>query len=290
MVSQVLGGKAVQEWVSEAASRLEQVGIFPGKMEAEWMAANILRMERWRLSVEPVSFSADQTARAEVLMVRRLRREPLAYVLGEWSFMDWVMEVNASVLVPRPETEGLVEEWLKRFHGRSRPEGFLLDMGTGSGCVAVALASRCPDRHVDAVDVSEEALAVAGRNFTRHHCAGRVGRWRGSLWEAMPIDRRYAGMIANLPYIPTETISGLDPEVLAEPREALDGGLDGLGWIRKLLAGISDRLWPGALVGLEVGGDQAETVVAMARAAGAKGVESTKDLQGRHRYVFAEFQ
>jgi len=161
-------------------------------------------------------------------------------------------------------------------------------MGTGSGCVAVALALRLPDRMVDASDISEEALAVARRNVARHGCQDRVTCWRGSLWEALPKGKRYAGVIANLPYLPTGVIPGLDPEVLAEPRVALDGGPDGLTLIRPCVAHLPARLVPGALMGLEVGWDQAETVAQWVQVAGMTRVEIAKDLQGHDRYVFAE--
>jgi len=150
---------------------------------------------------------------------------------------------------------------------------------------AVALAKTFPQAHLDAVDVSEEALRVAGRNAARHGVGDRVACCRGDLWNALPPGRIYDGIFANLPYVPSRVIPTLEPEVLEEPRVALDGGADGLDCIRAFLEGLAPRLKTGGWAGMEVGWDQAPRVAELALQAGPFRVTMEKDLQGHDRFV-----
>ncbi len=278
----------IMEWLKSATERLTQVGIGPeARSEAEWLLAHVLKVERWKLSIEE-SLSSLAVETAECLLERRLSREPLAYVLGEWAFGEWTIEVSPAVLIPRPETEMLVEQWCQRFRGKGERVR-ILDMGTGSGCFAIAAAHFFPRAVIDAVDVSPEALQVAGRNFRRYGLEGRVRLREGSLWKAVEPEARYHGILANLPYIPSLVIPDLEPEVLAEPAVALDGGADGLELIRAFAKGLPQHVHPGAVVGLEIGGDQGSRVADILTAAGLQEMEVLKDLQGFDRYVLGEF-
>lgn len=284
------GQSEIHGWLKGAVSRLEKAGIgLEARNEAEWLLAHVLKMERWKLfdigTLEPVEAEA-----AERLLARRLAREPLAYVLGEWSFGEWTIEVSPAVLIPRPETEELAERWRKRVEGRGgKGKMQLLDMGTGSGCFAVAAAHFFPTATIDAVDVSPEALEIAGRNFRRYGLEGRVRSRVGSLWEAVEPGVRYHGVVANLPYIPSMIIPDLEPEVLAEPITALDGGKDGLELIRSFARDLPEHLHSGAVVGMEIGGDQGKQVSELLVFVGGVNVEVLKDLQGFDRYVIGEF-
>jgi release factor glutamine methyltransferase len=193
----------------------------------------------------------------EALVARRERREPTGYIIGHREFWELDIEVDASVLVPRPETELLVEEALSRLSpadGRGPDAGpedrtgtarrpHIADVGTGSGCIAIALARWLPAAVVTAIDASEAALAVARRNAVRHDVADRVRCLRGDLLEAAggPFD----AVVSNPPYVPAPDIPGLQPEVRDhEPHAALAGGEDGLDLIRRLVPAAAAALRP----------------------------------------------
>lgn len=214
---------------------------------------------------------------------RRLAHEPAAYITGRREFFGLDFEVTPAVLIPRPETELLVEVALAELRG-APGHPIVVDAGTGCGCVAVSVAHGAPAACVVAVDSSVEALRVAARNCRRH--AAAVSLVRGDL--AGPVARADV-VLANLPYIPTAEIDGLQPEVRDwEPRGALDGGPGGLALIRRLVADCGRRLRP-RLLALETGCGQADAVAALARAAGAK-TERRRDLAGHERVVLARWQ
>ena len=215
-----------------------------------------------------------------------MRREPLAYVLGSREFYGLDFRVTPAVMVPRPETETLVEEALAWARARSAPIT-VADVGTGSGCIVVSLAVHLPDARFLATDVSPAALAVAEENARRHGVAGRVRLLPGHLLEPLPgpVDL----VVANLPYIPRGRIDSLQPEVRDhEPREALDGGPDGTDLLRPLLRQAGAYLRPGAALMLEIDEEQGATMAQAARGLPCGGRPRAPRPAGQDRVLIVE--
>ncbi|MCL6449974.1 MAG: peptide chain release factor N(5)-glutamine methyltransferase [Acetobacteraceae bacterium] len=220
------------------------------------------------------------------------RRRPLQYVLGRVEFLSLPFVVREGVFIPRPETELLVEEVLRRL-APARPWR-IIDLGTGSGVVAVCLALRLPRARVYALDCSPAALEVAAENARRHGVAERVVLLQGDMLE--PFFRAEGGrpgngadaLACNPPYVATGDFASLQPEVARhEPREALDGGPEGLDFYRRLLPGAREALATGGILALEVGAGQAEAVSGMLEAGGFERLEVIPDYAGVPRVVVA---
>lgn len=271
----------LQESAKRAAIQLAEGGIPDATFEAEVLARTATGATR---SQYYAGIEADDAAAARLqrLIERRLRREPSAYLVGTREFFGLNFEVTPAVLIPRPETELLVEIGLAEL--RRHPSSVVLDVGTGSGCIAVALASNAPNATVVATDVSPAALAVARRNAARY--GAEVTFACGHLASA------FAGadiILANLPYIPSPVVETLEPEVRDwEPRCALDGGTDGLALIAPLISDCASRIRP-ALLAMEVQDGQAAQVAALATAHEAT-VQVAKDYSGIDRVVCARWQ
>ncbi len=228
-------------------------------------------------------------ARVEALWRRHLRHgEPLQYLVGVCPWRDLELAVAPGVLIPRQETELLVDLALSAWE-RDRPPGLWADLGTGSGCLAVALARALPASSGLAIDLSEEALHQAGANLASHGLAERVQLLAGDWWQALkPWWGRLELVVANPPYIPTGLLAELDPVVRDhEPRLALDGGADGLVAIRRLIAEAPDGLAPGGLLLIEHHHDQSEAVLALLRQAGLERGQAQRDLEGVARFALA---
>ena len=285
---------------------LEQAGIETARLDAECLLAHVLRFPRWRLVTERWRrLTPDEFGRYLTLLERRERREPLAYLVGTREFWSLALAVSPSVLIPRPETETLVEAALGilRGDGVSPPPAsprspvfgprspVVVDLGTGSGAVAIALARELPDTSVVATDASRRALRIARSNAEAHGVADRITFLRGDLWHALDGQEQRGEadvIVSNPPYIPSEVIPALMPEVQWEPRQALDGGPDGLQFHRAIITGARERLRPGGFLLLEIGADQAEAVRGLFEREG--NFEATKvcrDLAGRERVVTA---
>jgi len=277
---------SLHELTASAAARLKTAGIPPeeAELDAQLLAARALGWDRTRLLTswrEPAP--AHFPPAFEALVERRRRREPIAQILGVREFWGLEFEVTREVLTPRPETEGLIEAALER----ARRARAIVDVGTGSGCVAIALAREFPDAGVIGLDISEAALALAARNAERHHLSGRIRFVRSDLLEGLsePADL----IVSNPPYVPERDRAGLPPEVRDyEPAAALFAGEDGLDAIRALVSQAGGRLVPGGLLIFECGVDQAPAIREMiARAPGLELVEIRPDLAGIPRTVVA---
>jgi release factor glutamine methyltransferase len=236
---------------------------------------------------DPLSPAA--TARLASIIERRMQREPVAYITGEREFRGLTFEVSTAVLIPRPETELLVDRALALLRQRCATgrRAIVVDIGTGSGAIAVSLAVEEPRASVYATDVSHEALGVASRNVERHGMVRQLRLAHGYLME--PLDSYVDLIVANLPYVTTEDWRSLPPELREhEPRLALDGGEDGLDLIRALLHQAPRYLRPGGAVCLEFGIEQRDAIVAAVEAAfpGA-GVEMVEDFAGIPRVLVA---
>ncbi len=299
------GSNTLHQRLLAARRRLERAGIAPqeASLDADVLARHALGgWERGRLLAAmgdacPAGFDAD----FEPLLARRERREPSAYITGSREFWEIDIEVGPGVLVPRPETEELVEEALARLSdgpadprlprtsaAERPPRCAIADVGTGSGCVAVALARWLPGATVTAIDASRDALAFARRNAERHGVADRVRVVQGDLLEgqAGPFD----AVVSNPPYVPSSECPDLQAEIrLYEPVSALDGGKDGLDVIRRLVPEAADGLRPGGWLLFEFGFGQAEGVRAIIAAEPRLELVGIKpDLSGIPRVAVAQ--
>lgn len=266
--------EATRDWFAKR-------GIDSARLDAELIIAHAVGLSRVMLYARfDQPMSEDERARVRVMMQRRGRHEPLAYILGQREFWSLPLTVDARVLIPRPDTEVLVEEALRRLAGLEAPR--VVDVGTGSGAVALALAHDVPTAVVEAIDVSEGALAVARANAEALGLAARVTFFQGDLLAARP--GPYTQIVANLPYVRRGDIAGLDPDVREhEPHLALDGGLDGLDLVRRLVTEATTRLVPSGTIVLEAGWDQLEAVGEILGAAGFEQVELRRDYAGHLR-------
>jgi release factor glutamine methyltransferase len=287
---------AVEACVTSGALLLEQAGIETARLDAECLVAAVLGCPRWQLALEPQRrLSPDEFSRILRLLQRRERREPLAYLLGTREFWSLPLAVSAGVLVPRPETETLVEAALAvwgEMKAAGREAGpTIVELCTGSGAVAIALATELPAARLLATDLSWRALRVARANAERHGVAPRIAFLRGNLWRAVN-GQAPAGsvdlVVANPPYVRSPDLAALMPEVRWEPRLALDGGADGLRVLREIVASTPDRLRPGGALLLEIGADQADAVGALMAATGRfESARLCRDLAGRPRVIVA---
>jgi release factor glutamine methyltransferase len=272
--------------VAEGARRLAEAGLPTARQDAEWLLAAVLGQERFALYLEPREALVEAAGhRFRALVARRAAHEPLQHLLGYEDFRGLRLRVTPDVLIPRPETEGLVE-WALELLGLAPPP-MLADIGTGSGAIACALAAARPDARVLATDTSPAALAVAEGNVRALGLADRVRVVAGDLLEPLAGELGTVDMIvANAPYLPTGILPSLPREVFAfEPREALDGGPDGMDVIRRLLTAAPAALRPGGRLVLEIGEDQAGPLAALMAAGGFVDVASRDDLRGVRRYL-----
>jgi len=250
--------------IQDTHQKLETAGIPDARLEAEVMVMNVMRMARQNIFAEQeAEVSAQQQADLDSFMERRFSREPLAYILGQREFYGISVVVTPAVLIPRPETEGLVEHALfMALMGMETTELIIADVGTGSGAIAINLAIHLPAAKIFAVDVSDAVLDVASYDIRAHGVADRVSLGIGDLLEAVPepVDL----IVANLPYIPTARIPTLQPDVQKEPQLALDGGEDGLDLVRRLLIQAEDKLKDHGIILLELDPDQVPVVQKLA--------------------------
>lgn len=268
----------ILEWTGEY---LEKNGVEGGRREAEILLADLLELNRVGLYLNfDRPLDVRELSRFRERVRRRARREPVQYILGRAEFWSLPLVVNPAVLIPRPDTEVLVEEALKRAPGARD----VLDVGTGSGAIAVALASELPEALVEGIDLSPEALAVARENGRRNGLEERLRFSAGEI-ERLPAGP-YDLIVANPPYIPRADLAGLMPEVREhEPRIALDGGEDGLEFYRLLAAGALERLNAGGWLLLEVGIDQAGEVEGLLQKSGFRDTFRRADYSGIPRVV-----
>jgi release factor glutamine methyltransferase len=282
----------VRELLAWTAERFAGLGIEDARVDAEHLLARSLGCARIQLYVQHDRL-LDEAERAgfRELVRRRLAREPVAYIEGSKGFhaLDLELAVDRRVLIPRPETEHLVDWLLESLRPAPAPLMQVLDIGTGSGAIALAVAKARHEVCVTAVDASADALEVARGNAQRLGLGDRVTLLVSNLLDAVELPSGgFDAIVANLPYIPSGDLRGLAPEVRDwEPRAALDGGPDGLALIRRSIEQIVDRkaLAVGGRLLLEVGIGQAEAVEALLRAAGFTDVGSRSDYARIPRVV-----
>ena len=254
----------VRETIRETHRTLENAGIDDARLEAEVMVMTVMRMTRQNVFSEQESeVPANAASDLAGIVAQRLERIPLAYILGYREFYGINVVVTPDVLIPRPETEGMVEHTLfMALMGMETRELTIADVGTGSGAIAVNLAIHLPAARIYAIDVSEPALDVAAWNVRAHSVTDRVTLGHGDLLEPLP--EPVDVIAANLPYIPTERLQELQPEVQREPSLALDGGPDGLDLVRRLLAQAPEKLNSPGIILLELDPEQFPAVQSIA--------------------------
>ena len=268
----------------------ERRGIFSARLEADLLVAHALGVKRIALFLDPERpLIESELVRIRELVARRRAREPIAYILGEREFYGRRFRVSPDVLIPRPDTETLVDE-AKRFLKDGAPEGPVLDVCTGSGAIGVTLAAECPERPVVLSDVSAEALAVAQQNATDNEVAARVTLRRGDLLDVLGEGERFACITINPPYIGAHELPGLEADVRDfEPHLALDAGADPLSFYRRIASNVSAHLLAGGMLFVEVGIGQADEVRDLLAQAGLYDVRTSRDLAGIERVVAGRY-
>jgi release factor glutamine methyltransferase len=266
--------------VRDVARELDEAGVPSPRVDAEHLVAHVLGLSRSELYSSEVELAEPQASRLRALVERRRLREPLAYVLGEWGFRRLLLAVDRRALIPRPETEVVVERCLDLLRGLSEPR--VLDVGAGSGAIALAIADEHPGARVVAVDRAEDALALARMNLERTGVDGRVELVHGHLLAGVegPCDL----VVSNPPYVLPDEYESLQPEIrLYEPIDALVGE----GVEDEIARAARDVLRPGGWLVLEAADGRTEALASALRGLGYEDVATTPDLAGRPRVVEA---
>jgi release factor glutamine methyltransferase len=277
----------IGDYLATITTKLKAVSDTPF-LDASVLLANMLVKSRaWILAHPEAPILQEHQQLLEDALHRLAAGEPLPYVIGQWEFFGLDFQLNTATLIPRPETELLVEkalEWLKGHPGKRK----VADVGTGSGCIAISLAYHFPDLQVTATDISAGALKAAKANAIRHAMSGRVEFIQGHLLES--IRGSFDLICANLPYIPTQTLLSLSV-YKKEPELALDGGADGLDLIRSLLSTAPQHINRGGRILIEIEMNQAQAASAFANDVfpGQK-VRVHPDLAGRDRLLVVDIE
>ena len=267
----------------------EAKGVENPRLDAEVLLCAVLKCQRITLYVDfERPLSEEELATYREYVRRRGNFEPLAYILGERAFMRNTFKVNKATLVPRPETELLVES-LVRIAPMLEREGDvkILDIGTGSGAIIVSLLDYLPNAKGVGVDISVDALIVAKENSEKIGVTGRIGFVRSDVFSKLPLEKKFDIIVSNPPYIPAGDIAGLDKDVQQEPRGALDGGADGLDFYRRITAEAMDHMAGEGVLAFEIGIGQAAAVQQLCLDAGFVKTAVRKDYAGIERMVFA---
>ncbi|MBF0456824.1 MAG: peptide chain release factor N(5)-glutamine methyltransferase [Nitrospirae bacterium] len=280
--------KHLADYLKEITSRLKNAGIKDAEKEAEALMCLALNINKSALYCHDFSEIEDDAARTlDTLITRRLAREPFQYIACETEFFGLSLTVGKGVLIPRPETELLVEIITGIIRGKRNPTINILDLCTGSGCIALALAKQFPAATVHAVDISETALRYAAENAAANGINNIVFH-HGCLYDPVTAII-FDVIVSNPPYIKTSDIGLLDPEIrLYEPVEALDGGPDGLNFYKKIIDDAHSRLASDGIMAFELGDTLAHSVMEIARAAGYANVTIKHDYSSKERFLIID--
>jgi release factor glutamine methyltransferase len=284
------GARDSRTLLRDAIAKLNRAGIADAHLDAELLLAEAAGLSRVQVLTSAHELDEAQAARFKQMIARRAARMPLAYILGRREFYSIELKVDSSVLIPRPETETLVNAALDFIGTR---EGLrILDIGTGSGAIALAVAVHRPSTQIVATDISPAALAVARANADSLGIGVRIDFIHADCWPPQGADAalgRYDVIISNPPYIAEADLDFLEPEVRQyEPRIALTPGVDGLSFYRRIAAGLADHLAPGGAVLLELGYGLAQAVAEIFRHGGMASVNVMDDLAGIPRVLRAQ--
>ena len=263
-------------------------GIESARLNAELLVGHALGLKRMQLYLQfERPLSEPELEKIRPFVRRRGQHEPVQYILGETEFFGVKLKVDRRALIPRPETEQLLELVTQQL---AAPPAQVLDLGTGSGAIALAMAKHYPEASVTAVDLSEEALALARENASTLDLAGRVKFLRANWFEQLSSDARFDLIVANPPYLTPAETAAAAPEVRAfEPVQALTAaGPDGLADLQAIIAAAPKFLAPGGLLALETGIGQHAALLRLAQESGFTAIESRQDLTKRDRFVLAK--
>ncbi|MEK7780274.1 MAG: peptide chain release factor N(5)-glutamine methyltransferase [Verrucomicrobiota bacterium] len=279
----------VLEVISKSSDFLAKKGVDTPRLQTELLLAYVLQLPRMKLYLNfERKLTEPELDSLRKLVQRRGQREPLQHLIGSTSFCGFEMIVSRHVLIPRPETELLAEAGWQFLSTLNSQPSTALDFGTGSGCIAIALAAKCPSVHVVAIDLSAEGLAIAQQNAAKNDVAERIELRHGDGFLALKPNERFDLIVSNPPYIPSAEIETLQPEVRDhDPRGALDGGTDGLNFYHRLAAVAASFLKPSGKLMLEFGEGQAEAISAILVAQNWQ-IESVQpDYTKRLRFLIA---
>ena len=280
----------VKETLNVASEELMKIGSLDARLEAEVLLRHVLKIDRatmFRDLDEDVSI--EDSGNIASLVKRRTQREPLAYITGAKEFYGLPFVVSEDVLIPRQETELLVDTVIVQAKSLDKSQISIVDVGTGSGAIAVSLALNIPTSSVIAVDISESALTIADDNRRAHGLYSRIKLRRGNLLE--PIVEKIDILVSNPPYIRSDKLTSLQEEVLKEPMVALDGGYDGLELIKKLLFQAVDKMSNPSVILFEIDSDQAAEAVKLSQQFFPSAITTVlKDLSNNERAVLLEIR
>jgi release factor glutamine methyltransferase len=276
----------VLEIIKRTTGFFEQRGVESARLNAELLIGHALGLKRMQLYLQfERPLTEAELEKIRPLVKRRGAREPLQYIMGETDFSGLKLKVDRRALIPRPETERLIELVVQKM---SPPPATLLDLGTGSGAIALALAKAWPEAAATAVDQSEEALTLARENAAACGLDGRVKFLRSDWFAGIPAGETFQLIVANPPYLSDEETAATPPEVKGfEPHAALSAGPDGTADLKRIIEESRGRLTAGGLLACETGIAQHAALAALATERGYARVESLRDLTGRDRYLFA---
>jgi len=260
-------------------------------LEAEILLAHALKIKRIELYMQHERvLKEEELAVFKQLILRRIKREPTAYIIGYKPFMSLDLNVTKDVLIPRPETEKLVEESISLIKLNGKDSVHVADIGTGSGAIGVSIAKYCKSAKVYATDISKAAIEVAESNAEKHGVKDRISFYLGDLFSPIPGDIKFDLILSNPPYIKTSEIKDLQPEISKyEPAGALDGGPDGLDYYRKIISQAPGHLADSGYLLLEAGYGQADNIIEMIKNTGSfRETKKIKDLSGIDRVILAK--
>jgi release factor glutamine methyltransferase len=297
-LAEPIGIVTAKDALFAAVQRLREAGIPSARLDAEVLLTHVLGTGREYLYAHPERrLDFDEYERYQAVLERRLTRLPVAYITGKKEFMSLDFTVDEHVLIPRPETEVLVEEVIVRVGSRigiSSPEDrptIIADIGTGSGAIAVSIAWFLKTAEIIATDISADALIMARKNSKKHQVDNRIKFLQGDLLSPLSregLERQLTAIVSNPPYLSRRAMAAVSPEVALEPKSALLGGEEGLDFSFAILEQSGPYLAPGGFVALEVGHDQAEIIADFAKKdLGYGKVEVIRDLAGIQRVVIA---
>ncbi len=275
----------VEQWLKKGEDYLIERQVPEPRANVEFLMAEMLGVGRLTAVVQGLrALTVKESHQYWDWIKERGKRQPLAYILGHQPFLGIKIQVTQDSLVPRPETEELVIECERLLKAAKVTAPKILEIGTGTGCVAIALAQLLPQATVFATDLSEKALKLAEKNAIANHVGTRIRFVHEDMFSNKLGLRGWANLlVSNPPYIPTAEIDRLEPEVRAEPRLALDGGKDGLDAVRAITAMAPKLLAPGGLLALEIGSKQGKAVAELLDTAGFSDVQIKKDAAGLER-------
>ncbi len=284
-------GTTVGRALISAKQRLEDSSCSTPHLDAQVILAHVLNVDRsWLFAHHEYELTAQQAETYTALIMRRMQYEPVAYLVGRKEFYGLDFLVDPRVLIPRPETELLVDAVLDAVEVRELAHPKVADIGTGSGAIAIAVAANCPQAQIYAIDISAAALEVAAQNIARLDAGQQVRLLQGDL--LAPLPDRVDVIVANLPYIRSDAYQTLMPDVRAyEPQLALEAGPEGLDVIARLLRQTVDYLNPGGVLFMEIGHDQGEAVLNLTQALlpQAHSIRLRQDYHGHDRLVTVIF-